>query len=356
MRVLALTKYGARAASTRQRLLQFLPYLNEHGVKVEYLPLFGDDHLLRLAEGHKADPVKTLRAYINRLAQLVSRKDHDLLWIHYELFPYLPGVFERFARWSRVPIVCDFDDAIFHMYDDHRLPVVRKLLGHKLVPLLKSASACSCGNAYLLDYVSRYCDNSTIIPTVVDTQVYAPDTRTAGGEVRIGWIGTPSTWKYVEPLLPILKQVVEQTGAVIRTVGAGPGARGISFIEARDWEQDYEVREVQDMDIGIMPLPDEKWARGKCGYKLIQYMACAHPVVASPVGVNQDIVTNGKNGFLATTPAEWAEGLLQLIRTPELRTAMGRQGRSRVIDSYSLTSQAPRMLALLKTASATNTN
>jgi glycosyltransferase involved in cell wall biosynthesis len=349
MRVLALTKYGPRAASTRQRLLQFLPYLAEHGVVVEYLPLLGDDHSIRLARGQKANPLKTMAAYLSRLLQLFSKRDFDLLWVHYELFPYLPGPFEKLARLSGAPVVCDYDDAIFHMYDDHRSELVRKFLGRKLVPLLESAAGCSCGNAYLLEYAKQHCENSVVIPTVVDTSIYRPLPE-GGGLPVLGWIGSPSTWKYVEPLLPTIRRVAEQTGVTLRAVGAGPRARGIDFVDAREWEESREAEEVQGMDIGIMPLPDENWSRGKCGYKLVQYMACGRPVVASPVGVNSEIVAEGDNGYLAVSPDEWEAKLLRLIRQPMLRDAMGKVGRARAVERYSLHSQAPRMLQLLRSA------
>lgn len=350
MRVLAFTKYGPRAASSRQRLWQFLPYLEREGVEVSVLPLLGDDYVARLAEGRRADPAAIALAYARRLGQLATRRGHDLVWLQYELFPYLPGVVERLAGWGGKPLVVDYDDAIFHMYDDHRSKLARAMLGGKLGTLLRSsASACVCGNAYIRSYAERFCDTCITIPTVVDTDHYLPAPHAGErGPVVVGWIGSPSTWPYVEPLLPRLMPLLERCGAVFRAVGAGPAAARHAGVESLPWSEAGEVAAVQSMDIGIMPIPDTAWARGKCGYKLIQYMACGLPVVASPVGVNCEIVREGDNGFLAMHENEWLRALERLIGDPGLRRRMGESGRARAVADYSLASQQPRLLALLR--------
>jgi glycosyltransferase involved in cell wall biosynthesis len=345
-----MMKYGRLAASTRQRLLQYEQHLFEQGISIETLPLFRDSHVERLAEGRSASPLDTANVYSRRIFQLISRRDFDVLWIHCELFPYLPSLFERLACLSGKPIVYDYDDAIFDNYERH--PVVRAVLGGKLAPLLTRASACLCGNAFLLDYAARYCDNSIILPTVVDTDIYRPrelGVDSAGPPV-IGWIGSPSTWRHVRPFLPFFSELVSDGRARVRIIGAGPQAEEDSFpgLELVKWNEATEVAEVQAMDIGIMPLADEPWTRGKCGYKLIQYMACGLPVIASPVGVNSDIVTDGVSGFLARTDEEWQSALLQLLREPLLRSRMGEAGRSRIVADYSLATHAPRLSALLK--------
>lgn len=350
-RMLALMKYGGRAASTRQRLLQYLPYLESHGVEVEVLPLLDDRYLARFAQGRKGSVAAVSKAYFERLLQLVTRRDHDLVWVQYELFPYLPAPFEKLLRLAGKPYVLDYDDAIFHMYDRSTHGFVRRLLGPKLVPLLRQATACVCGNTYLLDYAARFCPNSYVVPTVVDTTVYRPAAdENPDRPLRVGWIGSPSTWLYVVPLLPTILPMLKSRGLKLRAVGAGPAAQGIDGVDSVEWTEATEVAEVQAMDIGIMPLPDEYWARGKCGYKLIQYMACGVPVLASAVGVNEEIVVEGINGFLPRTDQEWTRWLDQLLGDAELRHRLGEAGRSRVLDRYSLASQQARLLAILKAA------
>jgi glycosyltransferase involved in cell wall biosynthesis len=351
MRILAFMKYGDLAASTRQRLMVYEPHLNAAGFQVDYRPLLGNDHLRRIAKGQRASVIGTARAYLSRLWQLLRREDHDLVWVHCELFPYLPGWTERLAKIGGKPVVFDYDDAIFHMYDASPRPVVRRLLARKLAPLLRDVSAALCGNEYLRQYASRYCADAMVLPTVVDTAIYRPRKDAGQDDARpvIGWIGSPSTWTYVRPILPLLAEVARTTGARVRVVGAGTIDESERFegLEIVDWSQENEVAEVRGMDIGLMPLPDEPWARGKCGYKLIQYMACGLPVIASPVGVNSEIVVPGETGILATGPEEWKAALEQLVRDKAMRKRMGMAGRQRAEGYYSLKAHAPRLVEVL---------
>ncbi len=349
MKILAFMKYGSMAASTRQRLSQYEPILKAARIEVEQLPLLTNAHMENIAEGRKPSYRSVVARYMQRLYELVTRRDFDVLWVHCELFPHMPGFLERLAFASGKPVVFDYDDAIFHMYDEHRNYAVRALLAQKLRVLLRKASLCCCGNAYLRRYAAQYNENSVILPTVVDTTIYQPARRRDRQKLVIGWIGSPSTWKYVAPLLPLLKDLCSKHQVVFRAIGAGP-ANNVRFdgLELKRWQEENEVRDVQDMDIGIMPLPDESWARGKCGYKLIQYMACGLPVVASPVGVNEEIVQPGENGFLATDLNDWRLALERLIADAEMRARYGLNGRKRVEQNYSLQVTGSRLVKLLR--------
>jgi hypothetical protein len=352
MRILAFVKYGTLSASTRQRFMQYEPYLRAAGMEIEYSPLLDNSYLQGLVDGRAPGRLAVVRAYLGRLGKLLGRKDCDLLWVHTEFFPYLPGWAESLAALlHRKPLVLDFDDAIFHNYDAHPRPLVRRALGDKLKPLLRRAAACCCGNSYIHDYVSRYCPKSIVLPTVVNTDEYRPRAAAAPARERpvIGWIGSPSTWRYMHLVLPLLKELDDTHGIKVRVVGAGAQAAtdGFPGLEFIDWKEETEIREVQEMDVGIMPLPDELWARGKSGYKLIQYMACGLPVVASPVGVNSQIVEEGSNGFLARGPDEWKTALSRLIADPQLRARMGAAGRKRAEEEYSVQAHAPRLVELL---------
>lgn len=353
MRILALTKYAGLAAGTRQRFVQFVPFLSEHGIEVEIAPLLQDSHLEAFNLGRRRGlgaPV----AYMKRLALLLSRRDYDLLWVHFELFPYLPGWAERLAGLSGKPVVYDYDDAIFHMYDSNPSAAVRRLLGRKLEGMLSRAAAVVCGNRYIQTYAERFCPNTVVIPTVVDTDVYLPARAEARQSAAplVGWIGSPSTWVNVEPVVPAVVAALAPFGGRFRAVGAGAAAGPRPGLEFAEWNQATEVDELQRLDIGIMPLIDRPFQNGKCGYKLIQYMACGVPVVASPVGVNSEIVAHGENGFLASTEEEWAEALLRLLSDADLRRRMGEAGRRRVEQRYSLQVQQPRLLALFRSVDA----
>jgi glycosyltransferase involved in cell wall biosynthesis len=348
--ILALAKYGSRAASTRQRLLQYAPFLAKHQIGIDLRPLLDDTYLAGLMNGERASPVGVARAYARRLGDVSAMRDHDLLWIQYEMFPYLPLIDGLLAQIAPRPIVYDIDDAIFHMYDAHPSAVVRRLLGGKLRPLVRQAATCLCGNEYLADYVTAAGGRAVVVPTVVDTDHFRPRLERGEGPLTVGWIGSPSTWRYVEPLLPALLPAMARLGARFRVVGAGPAARGIEGIDAIEWDEACEVADLQAMDVGLMPVPDQPWARGKCGYKLIQYMACGLPGIASPVGVNSVIVDHGVDGLLAHTQADWVGALEQLARDPDLRARMGAKGRDKVVAHYSLQSQQPVVLDAFRAA------
>jgi glycosyltransferase involved in cell wall biosynthesis len=344
MRVAAFTKYDREAASTRQRLLQYVPSLELAGFTVEHHPLLGDDYVRGLVSGRRPSPLSVVRAYGRRLEQLVAARDCDLIWVYAELFPWLPAAFERLALRAGKPIIYDMDDAFFIPYEG------KPLLDGKLEPLLRAAAACTCGNDYLRDYASRFCERSMVVPTVVDTALYRPARKAASRSLTIGWIGSPSTWGSVRPLLPLLGQLCAERGVRFRVVGAGAEGKRDRFsgLELVDWSEASEIAEIQRMDIGIMPMLDDPFQRGKSGYKLVQYMACGLPVVASPVGVNSRIVSNGENGFLASSTGEWRAALNRLLDDPSLRKAMGKASRTLAERSYSLASQAPRVTGLFE--------
>lgn len=352
MRVLALTRYGAEAASTRQRLLQYLPHLSAAGIDVDWHAMLDDDYVRSLARGTRPARTAIAAGYARRLAHLAGARRYDLLWVYAELFPYLPAAFERLAFRSGIPVVYDFDDAFFERYDGHPNPAIRRFLAGKLEPLIAGAAACSCGNAYLRDFAARLNDRAVILPTVVDTDAYRPVPGRRAAPLTIGWIGTPSTWTYVRPMLPRLSRLAAEHGARLRVVGAGPvaAAEAEPVLDAIEWTEATEIAEVQRFDIGIMPLPDDRWARGKSGYKLVQYMACGLPVVASPVGVNTDIVVEGETGFLADDAAEWERALGALLADADLRRRMGAAGRARAEARYSLRSCAPITVELFRSA------
>lgn len=347
VRGLVIAKYGTRAASTRQRFVQAMPYLQQAGIALDMHPLFDDHYLNQLFVRGTRHKGRIIAAYLRRLVDMLRWGRYDFLLVQYELFPYLP--LEWLIRLFRMPIIVDYDDAIFHQYDNHANPLVRRVLGQKLVPLLRHADLVMCGNAYIQQYVQQFCPRTEIIPTVVDTTLYMPSQNLAAKErPTLGWIGSPSTWGYVLPLVETLKTLVDTYRLSVLVVGAGHAANAQHPFAFRDWSEVQEIADIQAMDIGIMPVPDEPWARGKCGYKLIQYMACGLPVIASPVGVNTEIVEHGVNGFLASSPEEWRTAIEQLIADPSLRKRMGEAGRRKVEARYSIQVYGAKIAALIQ--------
>jgi len=255
---------------------------------------------------------------------------------------------EKLLLRAHIPIVVDWDDANFIRYNDSGNRVVRGLLGGKLERLMSVAAAATCGNRFLRDYAGLYCARSITVPTVIDAEVYKPEARSRERLV-IGWIGSPSTWHNVQPLLPLLREICAAGQVCFRAVGAGVKAESDRFpgMELVRWSEEREVAEVQGFDIGIMPLVDAPFERGKCAYKLIQYMGCGVPAVASPVGTNSDVLP-ADCGLLAASVDQWRDALGRLIDDPALRQRLGAGGRARAIEHYSLQTHAPRLVELFR--------
>jgi glycosyltransferase involved in cell wall biosynthesis len=345
MKVLVLTKYDQLAASTRYRFSQFAPYLLANGVELELSPLLSDTYLEERFSRGKASPIHSLNAFIRRAKVVLSARKYDRVILYFEAFPYFPAFFEMILRFLKVPYIYDFDDAIFHQYDRHSNPFIRFLLRNKIRNVIRGASCVFAGNEYLAAYARQVNSNVSIFPTVVDTRRYlVVEKKSNSRSLVVGWIGSPSTAIYLKEQIPVLRDFCSKYGAKLVLIGSGPIEMPGIPVEIKDWSEDTEIAELQQFDVGIMPLPDTDWARGKCGFKLIQYMACGVPVIASPVGVNQAIVENGVNGYLASTPAEWFSALESLQSNEELRKTMGRAGRERIEARYSLQTVAPRML------------
>jgi glycosyltransferase involved in cell wall biosynthesis len=348
VKLLLLTRYDRRGASSRLRLLQFIPHFEQSGFSVSTDCFFDASYLDALYAGQR-DPRAILRAYRTRFAGLKAARGADLIWLEKEALPWVPAGLERRLFPRQVPVVVDYDDAVFHRYDSHRSPLVRALLGRKIARVMEHSALVLAGNNYLGAYAEAAgARRVEIVPTVVDATAYDGSPKPALAHPTVGWIGTPGTWQEcVAPFLPDILDTLRPLKSRFLAVGAGAQGVHDPVIDARDWSEAREAADIRDMDIGIMPLPDTPWMRGKCGYKLIQYMACGLPVVASPVGVNAEIVTHGKTGFLASSPAEWRSALQTLINDPELRARMGQAGRKRVERDYSLQVHGPRVARFL---------
>ena len=233
---------------------------------------------------------------------------------------------------------------VFHRYDQHSNSLIRLAFGHKLAPILKHSDIAFCGNAYLEEYARQYCKHTEIIPTTIDMEKYVPATsKPKTDKPVLGWIGSPSTWSYCVPFTDLFLSLVEKQDISMLVIGAGNAANKNLPFTFRDWSEQREVEDIQQMDFGVMPLADDPWARGKCGYKLIQYMACGLPVIASPVGVNKDIVEHGVNGFLASTENEWREAIGVLMKDGALRQRMGLAGRAKDETQYATQQVVPRI-------------
>ena len=321
---------------------------------VTLTPLFDDAYLAhKYAQGH-ARVGSVLVAFARRLLAVLTMRRNSVVVVEYELMPWFPAVLERWLAWRGCRLVVDYDDALFHQYDQHSNTCVRRLLGGKIAVVMQLSDMVITGNAYLAQYALRAgAKRVEVIPTVVDLERYPSKIRPSVSAVlTIGWIGSPSTARYVHDIAPALAEVCKEGRARVCMIGSGPIDLPGVPVEVLPWRDDTEVEEIRRFDIGIMPLPDEPWARGKCGFKLIQYMACSLPIVASPVGVNSEMVDNGVNGYLASTTDEWVRALEALMADAEMRRHMGAAGRKRVEEKYCLAVTAPKLVELLKQCAA----
>lgn len=352
MRLLMLPRYDATGASSRLRMLQYVPALERSGLEVTAAPLLDDGYVADLYAGN-VSARKVLRAYGRRLRRLRDARRFDVLWVEKELLPWLPHWLEQLPVPGAVPVVVDYDDAVFHRYDQHRSGIVRGVLGGKIDAVMRQAAMVTAGNDYLAQRARvAGCRQVEWLPTVIDLERYPPQSNTAKADVMIGWIGSPATANYLRPLAPALEALARRHPLRCVAVGARPDQVEGTPFEALPWSEEGEVASLRAFDIGIMPLPDAPWERGKCGYKLIQYMACGLPVVASPVGVNATLVQPGVNGELVTSTEQWIEALGSLIVDPALRGRLGAAGRQQVEQVYSLQAQAPRLVAMLQDVAA----
>jgi glycosyltransferase involved in cell wall biosynthesis len=351
MRVLVLARYGQQGASSRVRSFQYLSTLAASGIKCEVSPLVDDLILLKKYRLGGYLPLDVLFAYARRIVAMFERGRFDLVWIEKESLPWFPVWLERLFLHGR-PYVLDLDDAIFHNYDLHRVAAVRRLYGQRIDRLMAGARLVLAGNRYLADRAEAAgAPRVEVIPSVVDLAAY-PLKANYGVTRRpvIVWIGSPSTVQYLLELAKPLRLLAGRRAFTLRVIGGGTITMQGVDVEAIPWSVETEAAAIGECDVGIMPLRDTPWEQGKCAYKLIQYMACGLPTVASPVGANRDVLVEGVTGFFARTHSDWAELVDLVLSDPSLRERLGKAGRARVEANYSLQQVAPKLVSLLTQA------
>lgn len=349
IRILGCARLNHLGASTRYRLTQYLPYLRQEGFQVEVAPLLDDQYLrVRYSTGSRS-PLRAMQAYIRRIGQVWQRARYDLLWVYKEALPWIPRWLERLVFPPHVPYMVDFDDAEFHRYDAHESWPVRALLGKKVDGVMRDAAMVVAGNSYIAERAQQVgAARVSILPTVVDLTRYAVSPPPANKVFTLGWIGTPITAQFLRWLQPALREICRQRNARLIAIGSGPLELEGVPVDVRPWSEETEVRDMQEFDVGIMPLTDTPHNRGKCGLKLIQYMATVRPVVGTPLGVNREIIQHGRNGFYAETMRDWIDAIDVLRSDAELRQRMGLAGRKLVEERYSLAVAAPKLAKLLR--------
>jgi glycosyltransferase involved in cell wall biosynthesis len=356
MKVVALTRTSSIGPSTRYRIEQFRPALAAQGIELVTLPLFGRTWFAILERGPLLRALLKAPYSLARLivrivqARSAARGDADVVLIEQQLFPYLPAALEELLWPARKPTLLEFDDALW-LTPGHAA---------KLERLCARASLVIAGNEFLAAFARPHARRVAVIPTVVDTARYASaaqQRRPPDGTLRIGWIGLRYNLPYLAPLAAPLRGLgARGLACELRVISSGlPGPaeawEGVRLVH-RPWSEATEVDEIAACDVGVMPLPDTPWAAGKCGLKLLQFMAAGRPVVASPVGVNPQIVQHEHSGLLAADEAGWSQAFERLHRDAAFAARLGAAGRAVVEQRYSLTRGAALVAETYRLASS----
>lgn len=355
IKILFLTPYPLNSApSQRFRFEQYLPFFENENINYE-VTAFLNEKTWRIfyKEGYTLQKiVGILKGILKRHLILFSLHQYDKLFIHREACLIGPAYFEwLYAKVFRKKIIFDFDDAIWIKDVSH---VNKKLswlkFPNKTEKIITYATTVIAGNNYLAAYAKQFNKNVCVIPTTIDTSYHYPHkTIKEEKKIRIGWTGTITTNNHLKLLFPVLAEIKKKYPQVelvmISNVPIKDEQLEIIYIK---WDITKEIEDLSSFDIGIMPLPDDEWAKGKCGFKGLQYMALEIPTIMSPVGVNAEIIQDGENGFLATSETDWIEKLSRLIESEELREKIGRAGRNTVVDRYSIDANRERFLKILQ--------
>jgi len=353
MRLLALVpSLYDKSPGQRYRLEQWEPLLRERGVDITYAPFeCAELNDVVYKQGQIAKKLRLVVQALGRRAALLSKlTNYDVIYLHREAALLGPAVFERLIHRSGVPIVFDFDDAIFLSYKSPSNGYLSYLkFAGKTKTNCRLAAHVMVGNPYLAEYARQFNQNVSIIPTTIDTDKYKPvNIEDSSGPIVIGWTGSHSTVQHLDTLRSALAKLAQRESIRLRVIGTpNYQIEGVEF-ETIMWRSETEVEDLSAVDIGIMPLPDDNWARGKCGAKALQFMAMGIPTVCSPVGVNTDIIQDNENGLIANSEDEWIEKLSLLIRSRELRARLGKAGRQTIEQRFSAAVQAPRVYEVLE--------
>lgn len=336
----------------RFRIEQWETYLKDEGITLEYFP-FADLALSKLLPQSSRQLAKAgamINGFLRRIRETMNCQKYDVIYLYRAASIVGPAFLERLLAFLNCPIVYDFDDAIFHL-DTH--PANRyfgwlKFPG-KTGTICRVSSHVIVGNNYLADYARQYNKNVTVIPSSVDTTFY--DTKykkELGRPVAIGWTGSCTSQAHLESFAPFLREVMQQRDVELHVISDREPELSDVPVIWHCWSPDTEISDLARFDIGIMPMPDDRWSRGKCSMKALLYMAMGIPAICSAVGMNREVIQHGENGFLATTKDEWVLHLNALIDSSALRHRLGQAGRRTVENRYSARYCAMRFAEVIR--------
>ena len=352
IRVLAMTPYPqGRVPGQRYRIEQWAPLLRKEGVEVVFSPFLSIAAMDVLYQpGHLRQKIgEMLRRYLKRLAEMIVAEPADVILVYREVALLGLPVFEHILA-RRAPLVFDFDDAIYLRDTSSANAWSRALKSKaKAEAICRLARHVTVGNGFLAQFARRHARAVTVVPSTIDTDLYELRPRPENPRSVVGWSGSVTTLPYLAMLGPALQRLRERQEFELHVIGGETQVEGVP-VYCKPWQADSEVEDLRGVDVGLMPLSDDEWSRGKCGLKALQYMALGIPPVVSPVGVNTSIVRDGINGFHARTEKEWVDRIAQLLSDESLRRRMGTEARRTVEQLYSHRVHAPRIARVLREA------
>jgi len=329
-----------QAPAQRFRFEQYLDFLSANGIECTYSHLLqANDYKYFYKKGNYFRKLTiVIRSFLKRFRELKKVKNYDIVFVQRESIMLGTWYFERqYAKRSKV--IFDYDDAIWLEQISGPNKVFRFLKNpDKTKDIIRISSLIFAGNQYLADYAKQFNKHVVIVPTTINTDEYKPAYNINKDKICIGWSGSFSTIVHFETCIDALRIIKQKYGSKIyfKVIGDENYRNEELGIKGLSWKKETELADLREIDIGIMPLPDDEWAKGKCGLKGLQYMALAIPTIMSPVGVNTEIIRDGENGFLSSTTEDWINKLSQLIESPQLRESIGIKGHDTVLSSYSV--------------------
>jgi glycosyltransferase involved in cell wall biosynthesis len=353
MKMLFLPKYDYAGASSRYRTHQFIPFFRERKISCDVESFFDYAHIQSINISKRGTKLNFLYFILKRFLLIFKARQYDLLFIEKELIPYFPSVIETILKWQGVKFILDYDDAVFHNYDQNSNPLIRFILKNKIPVIIKKADYVVAGSAYLREFALKFNKNVIKIPTVIDIEVYSSSKNTdRKKEFIIGWIGSFYTSRYVNQIMDVLKDFAGKHDCKINLIGYNKKLLPEDmedFVRVIEWDAETEVEEIRKFSVGISPTEDSYFSRGKCAFKSVQYMACGIPVIATPVGANGEIVRHNENGFHASTPSEWYQYLEFFYLNRDKIKEFGEKNRRIVENEYCVQSRLEEYIEVFDT-------
>lgn len=353
MRALFIEPYPTEGPSSRYRVEQYVPYLEEEGIRCIVRPFMSSGfYKIIYKKGFYLQKILFfLQSSVRRFFDLFTAVNCDIIFIHLEAFPFGPPLFEWIVYLLGKKIIYDLDDAIYMGITSPNNAFLKYLkYSSKVKEIVKISKHIITCNAYLADYAGRDNKNVTVIHTSVDTEKFVPCRKDGTNGITIGWIGSHSTTRYLEELKDVFYELGRRRSFILKIVGAAEHDIKIPNIKVVniEWSLKDEIEQFQSLDIGVYPLPDNKWVLGKTGFKTIQYMSVGVPCVVSNLGTNKNIVQDGINGYLADTKEEWIEKISRLIEDADMRKKIGLAGRKTVEEKYSVKACKDKYINIFK--------